>query len=646
MSPENFNHPNEEIDKLRKENMDLIQENQELRKQKEITVNKFETTIIEERPAVDEAMHQKMKDLEVQLVETKFALDQKTKEFHRELSIRDNANNELLQKISDLREREPLLLSSLESRTRERDSLLFKIEEMKKERDSLLFERENLLRSSQDLKVQLSEMRDAYGKVVVDFTQAKAQISTLEAEIQTLKATVAAKQEENLAVLLRLAEVESAKLEMDALRRAVEDAIRERDRVAQSMGAKDAEISKLKSELNKYAHDVQIKKDVIGHITQAEEVLVTDIKNLRLDLQKRDKIIEDFVVKQNEWNAQEQTYKEALTILKREKENVFTEVEELRIENQRLRVENDRLVPENANLQQLVTQKDTQISLISSDFSRLSQENRDLMNSVADLEKKRDNILLILGEREAEIRRLKDTLEDTTSNLQFFKEKSRLIELDVKKYSDLSKELEKENTTLKFQVKAIPELENRINALTLSNDQLKAQLEQFEKIKADNTRLQSEIDGLILNRDNLLVSIQEKEGELRRLRAMVPDYEALKKRVDTYEQEIQRLLTFQEMEEIRRKELEATVVDLQLKAKDEKELIDQNDRLLKENLSLRQKVQELEYNYATLNVKYQKITSIYSQIKGVAENIEDVHDKLIETCEETEKIDTKVISIC
>lgn len=626
--------------------MDLIQENQELRKQKEITVNKFETTIIEERPAVDEAMHQKMKDLEVQLVETKFALDQKTKEFHRELSIRDNANNELLQKISDLREREPLLLSSLESRTRERDSLLFKIEEMKKERDSLLFERENLLRSSQDLKVQLSEMRDAYGKVVVDFTQAKAQISTLEAEIQTLKATVAAKQEENLAVLLRLAEVESAKLEMDALRRAVEDAIRERDRVAQSMGAKDAEISKLKSELNKYAHDVQIKKDVIGHITQAEEVLVTDIKNLRLDLQKRDKIIEDFVVKQNEWNAQEQTYKEALTILKREKENVFTEVEELRIENQRLRVENDRLVPENANLQQLVTQKDTQISLISSDFSRLSQENRDLMNSVADLEKKRDNILLILGEREAEIRRLKDTLEDTTSNLQFFKEKSRLIELDVKKYSDLSKELEKENTTLKFQVKAIPELENRINALTLSNDQLKAQLEQFEKIKADNTRLQSEIDGLILNRDNLLVSIQEKEGELRRLRAMVPDYEALKKRVDTYEQEIQRLLTFQEMEEIRRKELEATVVDLQLKAKDEKELIDQNDRLLKENLSLRQKVQELEYNYATLNVKYQKITSIYSQIKGVAENIEDVHDKLIETCEETEKIDTKVISIC
>lgn len=646
MSPENFNHPNEEIDKLRKENMDLIQENQELRKQKEITVNKFETTIIEERPAVDEAMHQKMKDLEVQLVETKFALDQKTKEFHRELSIRDNANNELLQKISDLREREPLLLSSLESRTRERDSLLFKIEEMKKERDSLLFERENLLRSSQDLKVQLSEMRDAYGKVVVDFTQAKAQISTLEAEIQTLKATVAAKQEENLAVLLRLAEVESAKLEMDALRRAVEDAIRERDRVAQSMGAKDAEISKLKSELNKYAHDVQIKKDVIGHITQAEEVLVTDIKNLRLDLQKRDKIIEDFVVKQNEWNAQEQTYKEALTILKREKENVFTEVEELRIENQRLRVENDRLVPENANLQQLVTQKDTQISLFSSDFSRLSQENRDLMNSVADLEKKRDNILLILGEREAEIRRLKDTLEDTTSNLQFFKEKSRLIELDVKKYSDLSKELEKENTTLKFQVKAIPELENRINALTLSNDQLKAQLEQFEKIKADNTRLQSEIDGLILNRDNLLVSIQEKEGELRRLRAMVPDYEALKKRVDTYEQEIQRLLTFQEMEEIRRKELEATVVDLQLKAKDEKELIDQNDRLLKENLSLRQKVQELEYNYATLNVKYQKITSIYSQIKGVAENIEDVHDKLIETCEETEKIDTKVISIC
>jgi chromosome segregation ATPase len=213
------------------------------------------------------------------------------------------------------------------------------------------------------------------------------------------------------------------------------------------------------------------------------------------------------------------------------------------------------------------------------------------------------------------------------------------------KYREKAKELEKENAGLKLQVRIIPDLQNKINELTAVNDQLKLQLEQFEATKVQVSHLQSQIDGLILNRDNLLLSVQEKEGELSRLRPIVSEYELLKIRAEAYEQEIQKLKILVAADMIRMQEFETMIANLQFSVKNEKELAEQNDKLLKENLAFRQKVQELEYSYGTLSTKYHKMESIYAQIKGVAENIGEVHEKLIETCEETEKIDSNLKNI-
>lgn len=549
-----------------------------------------------------------------------------------------------MKKINDLKAREPNFLSSIQAITRERDGLLAQLEAMRKERDSALFERDNLIRSLQDMKAHLAELKEAYGRINPELNQARVTIASLENEVKKLGDLLAAKQQENKALQSRIVELESARMELDHLRTLIEKVTQERDNLAKVLSVKENEIANLKRELSKYASDIQAKNAEIGQITHVEEELASDVNTLQLELKKRDKTIEDLVFRQNELKTKELKLVESIEVIRREKEGVLPQLEALRAENQRLKSELDRLLPDRENLLSSLDKKESQIALLNNDFNKIARENKDLIAIIADLEKKRDSVLYILQEREVETRRLKDLLDKSFPELESLREKVKLYGTENARLTDLTREQEKEIAALRAQLQDVTDLESRIKELSRINAQLREQLGPFERMKAEFAQLQQQIDSLVTKRDSLLAALQEREAEINRLKSMISDNQSLKSRLDADEQEIQRLMALHSKDQDHINELEAMIANLQSSIRSQKELSVQNEKLLQDNAFLRQRIQELENSLAAFTNKYKKLETAYYKIKGVAANLEDVHEKLVETCEETQRIDTALKS--
>jgi DNA-binding response OmpR family regulator len=429
--------------------------------------------------------------------------------------------------------------------------------------------------------------------------------------------------------------VKAMEVEIELLKKDLEDAHNSRKELAKSLGAQ-----------------LDIEREKNRQLQDENESLKEQIKILTRDKQELSKIIDKF---ESEKRKREAEYREKLNDYEgkireferikleferseREKEKYKTEISQFRGELTKFK---DRVV----ELEEIVKEKDKELSQVDA----LSDRAKELEERIAVLTNEKEKIEADLKEAQsqnnteitalmdqinnfsAEKSKLESELNETRIKIEelqrLLKEKEGDFERAMSEKQTLEETLKNKDTTISEKEAIILELDQKVESqLSVIKDtekQLKEKEELVEKLNQRLLQIEAEIekgDGLKERVKALESQIAEKEEELLRFRGIserINELESELNSAKSREEELKRRLF--EMEELRKKDEEfLNTLDRVVKEKDE---LFKRVKELEEERAINEGARNAELEQEVLSLKAQ-LTEKEQEIKNLKELVD------------------------
>jgi len=548
--------------------------------------------------------------------------------FRKDLNAREKKIEELTIIIADLRAKEPQFLESMNSITVERDSLLVKITAFQRDFEPLMKERDNLLLLLRNKDIELAELTKALHNMTPELDQAGDRIVADENELRSLRNSIASKDQEYIGFRNRIAELEAKIAELSLLRGQIEKITIERNEFVEVIKARDMQIVGFRRDIERLSNDLRIR----GGELEAARKQTLDIEAIQRELKARDKTIGDLYIRLEEWKNQEKILVENLRVVCGERDSLIAELDALKSQLSKLLSERDPLLASLRN-------KDAQIISLNAGLNKLTAENEELRRALMELEKSRASFTGVISQRDIEIQRLKGLLDKNVLELEALRERIRFLDPENKRLRGLLNEQEQEIMALRAELGQMGDLEGKVRALLLQNDELRGQIGPIDSLKVELMEMHQLVESLVIKRDNLLALLQERENELKRLRPISSEFQSLRIRFEESRTEIERLNVLLAESMGRIKELEGLVANFQDVERNRAFLAQQNKKWAEENSILRSRVKETEESLLVITENYKQLEIRYAEIRDATDSLGIVHEKLVDACDKTEKVE-------
>uniref|UniRef100_A0A3Q2XQV2 Myosin-9 n=1 Tax=Hippocampus comes TaxID=109280 RepID=A0A3Q2XQV2_HIPCM len=567
-------------------------------------------------------MQQNISDLEQQLDEEegarqklqleKVTMEAKMKKFEEDVMVLDDQNAKLNKEKKLMEDR----ISEFTTNLAEEEEKSKSLQKLKTKHEAMITDLEDRLRREEKQRQELEKNRR---KLEGDFTDVHDQIAELQAQIAELRAQLAKKEEELQAALARIEEEAAQKnmaqkkiREMDAQISELQDDL-EMERQSRAKAEKHRrdlgeELEALKTELEdtldstaaqqelrtKRETEVAQLKRALEDEAKAHEQQMVDMRqkhgqafdelNEQLEQAKRNKVSVEktkqaLESERNELTIELQSLLQGKGDSEHRRKKAEAQVQELQLkysESERQRLEltekSAKMQAELENVNALLNDVESKSIKATKDHSTLESQFQDVQEVLQEETRQK----LSMGTR---LRQLEDEQNSLREQLEEEEEAKKNVEkqLQMAQLSEFKKKLEQDSTCLESAEEGKKRLQRDLEATC---QRLEEKCLAYDKMDKTKTRLQQELDDLLVDQDHLRQIVSNLEKKQKKFDQMLAEEKNISAR---YAEERDRAEA-----EAREKETRALSLTRELES-----LLDLKDDLDRSNKLLRAEMEDL-----------------------------------------------------
>lgn len=696
-----------------------------------IVKKRVETIITEKKPIFDESALQRQKDLEFELSQLEHFLHKKDAEietFQRKVQVINSLEykiHELENENASLRNQISEILREVEILRGEKDTFMQKnqvIIDQKTQEINILNQK---LKEFEGLPSQLSLARQNIGTLSEELNRVSSLLKQRDVEIERVTTSFREFESENKTLKTKFADFEKMKVELDQLRDLQLQVTRERDELVKTLSLKENEITSLKQELAKLANAPKVSEQELLELTNRNKALTADMAMLKNEISIRDKKIEEMNLLVTNMRSKEPSLRDSLNAAIRERDELSAKLAALQKEFDPIVRERDsvlallherdlelseatktlhEMAPEleraGERIFALETELNSQRSVVTTSYSETEKYKSritELESMVVDvgqlkglidkLTKERDNLLLVLKDRDVQIETLRKDFDRLSNELRVrggelealrqqssdvmalekeLKARDRTIgdlylrieewKTKEKSLSESVRVLSGEKDNLLAQLEALraelsqiaPERERLLASLKNKEEQIVALNAGLSKLTFENGELRNVLIAMEKNRDGFEELLKERDLEVDRLKQAVLELESMRKRVSTFDSEIKRhTVTIKKQEteivDLRRQvqqisELESRIKALTIQNAELRDQIGSFENLRAEVMQLRQLVNSLTIKRDNLLALLQERDNELRSLRSFASEYESLKMRYAESTKEIQRL--------
>uniref|UniRef100_A0A4W6ESX4 Myosin-9 n=1 Tax=Lates calcarifer TaxID=8187 RepID=A0A4W6ESX4_LATCA len=552
-------------------------------------------------------MQQNIADLEQQLDEEeaarqklqleKVTLEAKMKKIEDDVMVLDDQNNKLNKEKKLLEER----ISEFTTNLAEEEEKSKSLQKLKTKHEAMITDLEDRLRREEKQRQELEKNRR---KLEGDFTEIHDQIAELQAQIAELRAQLAKKEEELQAALARsVIEEEAAQKnlaqkkirEMEAQLSELQEDL-ELERQARTKAEKHRrdlgeELEALKTEL----------EDTLDSTAAQQELRTkreTEVAQLKKTLEEEAKVHEQQLVEMRHKHSQAfDELNEQLEQAKRNKVSMEKAKQALESERNELAIELQTLMQGKGESEHRRKKAEAQVQELQLKHSESERQRAELAEKLSKVQAELDNVSGVLSEVEgksikaakdcsaveSQLQDVQELLQEETrqklslgTRLRQLEDEQNNLKEQLEEEEEGKRNVEKQLQTVQAQVKHMTlmkkvELQRDLEAV---NQRLEEKCAAYDKMDKTKTRLQQELDDLLVDQDHLRQIVSNLEKKQKKFDQMLAEEKNISAR---YAEERDRAEA-----EAREKETRALALTRELESlMDIKEELDRNNKLLR-----------------------------------------------------------------
>uniref|UniRef100_A0A665WMH3 Myosin-9 n=1 Tax=Echeneis naucrates TaxID=173247 RepID=A0A665WMH3_ECHNA len=619
-------------------------------------------------------MQQNISDLEQQLDEEeaarqklqleKVTLEAKMKKIEDDVMVLDDQNNKLNKEKKLLEER----ISEFTTNLAEEEEKSKSLQKLKTKHEAMITDLEDRLRREEKQRQELEKNRR---KLEGDFTEIHDQIAELQAQIAELRAQLAKKEEELQAALARIEEEAAQKnlaqkkiREMEAQLSELQEDL-ELERQARTKAEKHRrdlgeELEALKTEL----------EDTLDSTAAQQELRSkreTEVAQLKKTLDEEAKVHEHQLVEMRQKHGQAfDELNEQLEQAKRNKVSMEKAKQALESERNELAIELQSLMQGKGESEHRRKKAESQVQELQLKHSESERQRMELAEKLSKVQAELDNVNSVLTEvegksiksakdcssMESQLQDVQELLQEETrqklslgTRLRQLEDEQNNLREQLDEEEVAKRNVEKQLQTVQAQVKdmIMKKVEQDAGCLETAeegkkrlqrdlegtNQRLDEKCAAYDKLDKTKTRLQQELDDLLVDQDHLRQIVSNLEKKQKKFDQMLAEEKNISAR---YAEERDRAEA-----EAREKETRALALTRELESlMDAKEELDRNNKLLRAEMEdlvsskddAGKNVHELEKSKRTLEQQLEEMKTQLEELEDELQATEDAKLRL------------------
>uniref|UniRef100_A0AAR2J4L1 Myosin-9 n=1 Tax=Pygocentrus nattereri TaxID=42514 RepID=A0AAR2J4L1_PYGNA len=594
-------------------------------------------------------MQQNITDLEQQLDEEEAArqklqlervtLEAKLKKVEEDVMVLDDQNNKLSKEKKLLEERVAEFTTNLAEEEEKSKSL----QKLKNKHEAMITDLEDRLRREEKLRQELEKNRR---KLEGDSTELHDQIAELQAQIAELRAQLAKKEEELQEALARIEEEAAQKNLAQKKIRELEAQLSELQEDLELERAARTKAEKHRRDLGEELEALKTELEDTLDSTAAQQELrakrETEVAHLKKTLEDEAKVHEQVVVEMRQKHGQAfDELNEQLEQAKRNKASVDKAKQALESERNELQIELQTLMQGKGESEHRRKKAEAQVQELQVKHAESEKQRAELAEKVTKLQAELDNVNSLLSEVEGKsIKATKDCSavesqlqdvqellqEETRQKLSFG---TRLRQLEDEQ-NGLKEQLEEEEEARRNVEKQLQAAQMEVEAGSLENaeegkkrvqrdlEAVTQRLDErslaYDKLDKTKTRLQQELDDLLVDQDHLRQIVSNLEKKQKKFDQMLAEEKSISAR---YAEERDRAEA-----EAREKETRALALARELET-----ISDMKDELDRANKMLRAEMEDLVSSKDDVG---KSVHELEKSKRGMEQQLEEMRTQLEE----------------
>lgn len=556
----------------------------------------------------------------------------------------------------------------------ERDQLLAQLKKLEYEHRFVSEERDYLLTTIRERSDQVIQNEEALRKANAELEKTKAQVQSLEQELQDLGSLLTSKQRENRGLENGLAELEWTRKELDRTKNLLNEAKREKDILEKHIAERDKHIEDLKLKISQISSEIHIEKDLLDVETEPlraeNERLKQELELSRIEanrllekvIQEKDQLAKLIDDRDRHIADLKLKVSQISTEVSLEKDRIQTETEPLEEEVQRVKQELElSRIEANKLLEKTMQEKDEMVQIIRAQEKHIEDLKLKVRHVSSEVSLEKDQANAETKQLQTEIQRLKEEIEkhkktleqkekqinalasDFAKVLHDNKELIKIIEDLEKRHESVTQTLQqRESEMKKFEGlvdKSFPELQNLRDAVQSQSDEINKltrlnldQERELVELRAKMQRfaeLEKTVQELSIRNGQLLEQLQSSRGAKADMAEMENNVDDLIEKRDKLisvlsekEAELKKLRPVIEENELLRSQLKHAT-------QTKEDLFNENEQLMRDNKYLRESCQDLKRELNKLSDKYKALEEVSLEFKSGSRKFEEPHEKKV-----------------
>uniref|UniRef100_A0A4W4HPL0 Myosin-9 n=1 Tax=Electrophorus electricus TaxID=8005 RepID=A0A4W4HPL0_ELEEL len=605
-------------------------------------------------------MQQNITDLEQQLDEEEAArqklqlervtMEAKMKKVEEDVMVLEDQNTKLNKEKKLMEERIAEFTTNLAEEEEKSKSL----QKLKNKHEAMITDLEDRLRREEKIRQELEKNRR---KLEGDSTELHDQIAELQAQIAELRAQLAKKEEELQEALARIEEEAAQKNMAQKKIRELEAQLSELQEDLELERAARVKAEKHRRDLGEELEALKTELEDTLDSTAAQQELrtkrETEVAQLKRTLEDEAKVHEQVVMEMRQKHGQAfDELNEQLEQAKRNKASVDKVKQALESERSELQIELQTLMQGKGESEHRRKKAEAQVQELQVKHAESEKQRAELVEKLAKLQAELDNANTLLSDAEgksikvakdcsaveSQLQDVQELLQEETRQKLSHSSRLRQMEEDhnslrdqleeeeeakrnVEKQSkplllplqlaDMKKKMEMEMSSLESTEEAKKRVQRDLEAVTLRLDERNLAYDKLDKTK---TRIQQELDDLIVDQDHLRQIVSNLEKKQKKFDQMLAEEKSISAR---YAEERDRAEA-----EAREKETRALALTRELEA-----IMDQRVEMDRTNKLLRAEMEDLVSSKDDVG---KSVHELEKSKRGMEQQLEEMRTQLEE----------------
>uniref|UniRef100_A0A8C1FH79 Myosin-9 n=1 Tax=Cyprinus carpio carpio TaxID=630221 RepID=A0A8C1FH79_CYPCA len=503
-------------------------------------------------------MQQNIADLEQQLDEEeaarqklqleKVTLEAKLKKTEEDVMVLDDQNNKLNKEKKLMEERIAEFTTNLAEEEEKSKSL----QKLKNKHEAMITDLEDRLRREEKQRQELEKNRR---KLEGDSTELHDQIAELQAQIAELRAQLAKKEEELQEALARIEEEAAQKNLAQKKIRELEAQLSELQEDLELERAARAKAEKHRRDLGEELEALKTELEDTLDSTAAQQELrtkrETEVAQLKKTLEEEAKVHEQVVAEMRQKHSQAfDELNEQLEQVKRNKVSVEKTKQALESERNELQIELKTLMQGKGESEHRRKKAETQLQELQVKHAESERQRIEFAEKVAKMQAELDNVNTLLSEAEgksikatkdcssveSQLQDVQEVLQEETrqklalnTRLRQLEDEQSSLREQLEEEEEAKRNLEKQMSTMQAQLAEMKKkrVQRDLEAVTQRLDERCAAFDKLDKTK---TRLQQELDDMLVDQDHLRQIVSNLEKKQKKFDQMLAEEKSISAR--------------------------------------------------------------------------------------------------------------------